>query len=220
MNSFSGNIYYQKAKKLRYQKYLFVFVLFVVLYISQLIFVYVVFIPRALEHYDKFPEMQELIRPILGLLDNFSFFWPIMFFCVLGTMIFYTWNIQKMIASIDSYQKQNKMSAMDSIKDNTYYQRAKKVGHRFYIFLFFVLLILYIFVFTFAYVSIIPKALNIYESSQTLNEHIKITLKMKANLSIFWAIMLLFIIGIMIRYVKNTQNLVNSINKYQRIESV
>lgn len=216
MNSFAENIYYQKAKNLRYQKYIFVFIIFMVLYLSQLIFVYVVFIPRTLKNYDKFPEIQELIRPVLGLLDSLSFFWPIMFFSVLGTTIFYTWNIQKMIASIDSCQKQNRMLAMDSIKDNTYYQRAKKIGLRFYIFLFFSLLILYIFDFTFAYVSIIPKALNVYESSQTLNEHIKITLKMKANLSIFWAIMLFSIIGIMIHYVKNTQKLVDVISKYQK----
>ena len=118
-----------------------------------------------------------------------------------------------MTDSIDNYQKQNRVLSIDSITENIYYQKARGIRPRLYISLFFSLLIIYIIVFTFAHVSIIPKALNVYESSQTLNEHIKITLEMKANLSLFWAIMLFSIIGIMIHYIKNTQKLVGFISK-------
>ncbi len=218
MNDFTENIYYKKAQKIKPRKFIYLFAFFMVLYISQLFFVYEVFIPRVLHNYEKYPEIKVLIKPVLGLLDHMSTFWPIMFCSILGTTIFYTWTIQKMIVSVDSCQKQNRMLSMDSIKDNTYYQRAKKIRLSFYTFLFFLLLIVYIYDFTFAYVTIIPKAVNAYESSQTLAEHIKTTLKMNANLSIFWAIMLFSIIGIMILYIKNTQKLIDVIGKYQNDE--
>ncbi len=121
-----------------------------------------------------------------------------------------------MMDSIYNYQSQNQVLSLNCIKKNIYYQRAKKISPRFYIFAFLVLFFSYIFLFIFAYVSTIPKILNAYEDTQTLHEHIRTTLRMKVNLSVVWAIMLFSVLGIMTYFIKNTQKLVDFISKQQK----
>ena len=126
MNNLTKNIYYKKAKRIRPRLFIFLFILFLIIFISHLIFVHLLYIPKILNHYEKFPFVQEHIRIPLDGIASLSTFWSIMLLGFLGTMIYNVWNIQKLIDSIDNYRKQKRVLSMNSFTENIYYKKAKK----------------------------------------------------------------------------------------------
>ncbi len=214
MNNFTENIYYQKAQKIKPRKFIYLFIFFLISFISQLIFVYLVFIPNTLNHYEKDQTAQEHIQMFLERIANLSVFWAIMFLVFLVTMIYYAWNIQKLIESINNSLNKKQVLSMNSFTENIYYKRAKKMKPRGYLFLFIISLIGIVTQLILVYLLFIPKILNHYEKVQVVQEHIRMALVRISSFSIFWQIMFLALLWILLYYVQNTKKLINNIDNY------
>ena len=217
MNSFKENIFYKKAKGMRPRKFILLFILFLIIIIGHLVFTYLSFIPKTINHYEKFPLVQEHIRIPLKSIASLSIIWSILLIGFIGGMINYTWYIQKLIDRIDNYLKQKKVLPKKEFKEHFFYKKAKKLKPRGYIFSFIMFLICTICQLILIYLFFIPKTLIPYEKVPSVQGHIKIALESIACFSIFWQIMFLTFNVIMIYYVKNTNKLADSFENYRKV---
>ncbi len=133
MNSFKENIYYKKAKRIRPRRFIYLFIIFLIINISHLIFVYLSFTPKTINLYEKIPLVQEHIKIQLKLVVSLSTLWSMLFLGFIGGMINYTLYIHKLIVNIDNYLKQKQVLPRKEIKEHFFYKRMKKLKPRGYI---------------------------------------------------------------------------------------
>ena len=105
MDKFMETIYYKKAKRIKPKKFIFLFSVFLIVFLFQIIFIYLFYIPEILHYYEELESVHKQIQVALNKIAFFSVFWGLLFLTFIISMIFYARNIQKMINGIDDYQK-------------------------------------------------------------------------------------------------------------------
>ena len=101
MGNLSENIYYKKATKIKPKIYVILFVVLFVFFLIQFLFIHLLYIPKILERYNEFPTVQNQVQLVLDKIASTYVIWPILFFTLLGIMVYDVINIQKLIKSID-----------------------------------------------------------------------------------------------------------------------
>lgn len=102
MDNLAENIFYKRAKKIRPKMYVFLLAFFLIYFIGQLVFIYLFYIPKILVRYNEFPTIQNQVQLALEKVASIYMIWPVLFFVLLGIMVYYVNNIQKLLKSIEN----------------------------------------------------------------------------------------------------------------------